>query len=59
VVPQKVFHGYYKIQSKNKKILLPGLQLKPVVSKKQVNDDKNNTIKDVNFGKGIRNTRNS
>jgi hypothetical protein len=47
------------MQSKNKKILLPGLQLKPMTTIKHLNDDKNSTIKDVKLVKSIGNARNS
>jgi hypothetical protein len=47
------------MQNKNKKIFLPGLQLKPMTTTKNFNDDKNSTIKDVKFVKSIGNARNS
>ena len=47
------------MQGKNKKILLPGLQLKDMTAIKHLNDDKNSTIKDVKFVKSIENARNS
>lgn len=59
-LPTKIYHhGYYKTQTRNKK-MLPELGLKPISQGKYSDDDKNNAIKERTFARStIRNSRNS